>query len=277
MTQHDTGLFAERYEISRPAEGLVYERVPDAVRNGYLNLLEEGMRSTSLTWSLCFREFLTATDKWEPNADLVTPTHVGDFVRTCRWYSFFNIVETTCAMFRTQSSDACFAFMNSFSNLLRRNYMGYELREGRIERVGAQESEKTVASARGILRDPELAGPDEQFQKAIGFFNKRPQPDLENCVKDAVGAVEGLARIFLDDASIQLNDAITQIGEAKAVHKAIRQMVEKLYAYRGDAPGAGHAKTSHKPPVRIEDAELVLHTSAACIVYLARLYGKSVE
>ncbi|MGA2286695.1 MAG: hypothetical protein ABSG55_10555, partial [Dehalococcoidia bacterium] len=63
----------------------------------------------------------------------------------------------------------------------------------------------------------------------------------------------------------------------KGVHKTLQQMVEKLYAYRGDAPGAGHAKTEHKPPVRVEDAELVLHTSAACIVYLARLYGKGVE
>ena len=53
-------------------------------------------------------------------------------------------------------------------------------------------------------------------------------------------------------------------------------MLEKLYAYRGDAEGVAHALTGEKE-VRLEDAEFALAVSASAIVYLARLYGRGVE
>ena len=168
-------------------------------------------------------------------------------------------------------------FIYAFNEVLLRNYVGYELREGRIERVGAREAEAAIAEARAILRDPNLAGPDEQFQKAIAHFNRRPKPDVENCVKDAVGAVEALARVLLNDSSILLSKAIKKIGEEKGIHPTLQKLVESLYAYRGDAEGAAHGKTGVKASVTEADAEFVLHTSAACIVYLARLYGRGVE
>src|SRR6266487_2814886 len=54
-----------------------------------------------------------------------------------------------------------------------------------------QREDKIVAAAKGILRDADLAGPNDQFGNALAAFNRRPEPDTENCVKDAVGAAEG--------------------------------------------------------------------------------------
>jgi hypothetical protein len=162
------------------------------------------------------------------------------------------------------------------NQLFARRYFGYELRDGRIERVGARVQEEAIAEARGILRDPDLSGPDEQYQKAIGFFNRRPEPDCENCVKEAVSAVEGVARVLLNDNSVVLSDAIKRLKKEKDVHPTLVKLLDNLYAYRGDAEGVAHALTGDKE-VRIEEAEFVLGISASAIVYLARLFGRGVE
>jgi len=268
--------FSDRLQIRRPVGGLVYEDAPEGLRNGFLNALERH-GPPSGGWGELYTGCETALDKWSSRSDpFIDMTWIAALLNGCKWYEFYDLVETVIDAFERGYSGAS-AFVNDVNQVLVRNYVGYEIRDYRVERVGAREAEVAIAEARGILRDPELQAADEQFQKAIGFFNQRPQPDVENCVKDAVGAVEALARILLGKPSIQLNDAIKEIGEQRGIHKALQQMVDKLYAYRGDAPGAAHGKTGAKPPITPLDAEFVLHTSAACIVYLARLYGKAVE
>jgi len=145
-----------------------------------------------------------------------------------------------------------------------------------MERVGARAQEKAIAEARGILRDPDLSGPDQQFQKAIGFFNRRPEADCENCVKEAVSAVEGVAQVLLGDDSLMLSEALKRLRKQKDVHPALLVLLDKLYGYRSDAEGVAHALTGDKE-VRIEEAEFVLGVSASAIVYFARLFGRPVE
>ena len=269
--------FSDRLGIRRPGGGLVYEDAPLPIRHALLNLLEK-YRDLLPIWGMLYKDFERSLDRWtQETGYVVTLNRIGnELVEKCEWYEFYDIVETAVGELAT-FPDVQSRFVNDFNQALLRNYIGYELREGNIERVGAREAEVAIAEARGILRDPELQAADEQFQKAIGFFNQRPQADVENCVKDAVGAVEALTRKLLGKPSIELNDAIKEIGQEKGIHKALQQMVEKLYAYRGDAPGAAHGKTSAKPPITSADAEFVLYASAACIVYLARLYGRAVE
>ncbi len=269
--------FSDRLQIRRPVDGLIYEDAPETLRNGFLNALERH-GPPSGGWTELYRRCETALDKWSPRpiGVLIDITWIADLINRCKWYEFYDLVETVIDAFESGYQDTS-AFVNDVNQVLVRNYVGYEIRENRVERVGARVAEVAVAEARGILRDPQLRAADDQFQKAIGFFNQRPEADVANCVKDAVGAVEALARVLLGKPSILLDDAIKQIGQEKGIHKTLQQMVEKLYAYRGAAPGAAHGDTDAGPPVTLPDAEFVLHNSAACIVYLARLYGKAVE
>jgi len=268
--------FSERLEIRRPPDGLVYQDAPQPVRHAFLNLLDE-LVSPLRSWDRVYKTLEGALDKWTPRHGWGRNLNdIGNLVETCEWYEFYDLVQTVVEMVDAHKNVQA-QFINGFNEALLRNYVGYELRKGQIEKVGAREAEAVIAEARGILHDPELAGPDEQFRKAIGFFNRRPKPDVENCVKDAVGAVEALAGILLKDPSILLSKALIRIGQEKGVAATLCKLIGDLYAYRGDAPGAAHGKTSAKPPIRVEDAEFVLHTSAACIVYLARLYGRAVE
>jgi hypothetical protein len=192
------------------------------------------------------------------------------------WDEFCTICEVAYRALERDNEEAADVFSNGINRVFARNYFGYEMRDGRIEKVGAHAQDAAIAEARGILRDPDLAGPDEQFQKALGFYSRRPQADCENCVKEAVSAVEGVARILLNDHSLTLSKALRRLEREKDVHPALVQLVEKLYGYRGDAKGVGHALTGDSE-VRLEEAEFVLGVSANAIVYLARLYGRGVQ
>ncbi len=192
----------------------------------------------------------------------------------CSWDIFYDIAEVLVEHAHYALRDQ---LHNELNEIFLRNYLAYQLRDGKVERVGTRIEDQVVAKARGILRDDDLAGPNEQFLKAVGFFSQRPLPDVENCVKEAVGAAEGVARVLLEDPSILLSDAARELGKHRGVHPTLQKLIQNLYAYRGDAEGAAHGKTGAKPSVTLADAELVLNASAALIVYMARLYERGVE
>jgi hypothetical protein len=167
------------------------------------------------------------------------------------------------------------SLQKGLNTVFARNGFGYEMRNGQLERIGALTHDEAVAEARSILRDSDLKGPAEQFRKAQSFYHARPTPDCANAVKEAIGAVEGLARILVGDPSILLSKVPTLLSRTKGTHPALADLIVKLYGYRGDADGAAHGATGVRP-VPLEEAEFVLGISASCIVYLARLYGRSI-
>lgn len=155
------------------------------------------------------------------------------------------------------------------------NCLGYELRNGRVEKLGAPYVDEVVSEVRKVLQHHDYTGPNEQFEKAIAFLNQRPNPDTANCVKDAVGAVEALARIVTGNESLVLSSILDHEPLRSGIHGALRQMMHKLYAYRGDAEGAAHGQISIGQ-IPVEEAELALGVSASCIIYLAKKFGEEI-
>ena len=254
----------------------MFDEVPSAIVDGLSNFLQMEVPSdvrralrrfvcTSL--DIFYRS--SSSDEWSNEQFWNLRNFLNDTVLRGEWYRFYDFCEVVWEFLGGDRRDQ---YENSLNSILRRNFVGYELRKGRIERVGASAPDAAMAEARGILRDPRFQGPNDQFLKAIGFYSDRPEPDAENCVKEAVGAVEGTARILLQDGSILLSDAGKELVKRGKLHPTLQKVLDGVYAYRGAAEGVGHGRTG-EPKVTIEDAEFVLNTSAALIVYLARLYG----
>ena len=267
-------MFSRRHETRRPDEGLLYERVPDRVVPGLLYILDrivpdlDRPQLAKAVYELMDIPYPASSSEYRRDylPRLLGDANRDDLCDACeaiwRWLA--------SAPHRSEDQ-----FSNEVNELFVRHYFGYELRDGRVERVGANVQEEPIAEARAILRDPELSGPDKQFQKALAFYNRRPEPDCENCVKEAVGAVEALARVLLQDDSLLLSAAAKRLQKEKGVNPNLLRLISDLYAYRGDAKGVAHGLTAKE--VGLAEAEFVLSASANAIVYLARLYGRRVE
>ena len=149
---------------------------------------------------------------------------------------------------------------------------GYRIVEGEIVTRFPSVVEANVQEVSLLLQQPEFKGADEQFKKALGHLNAG-KPDYENCVKDAIAAIESVARIIIGDDTLLLDAIIRDLASQKIVPKPLDQVFQKLYAYRGNEPGVAHGLVGESK-VGVEEAEFVLAISAASIIYLVEKRDK---
>lgn len=274
--------FSKRFGL---AGGLIYDGAPDRLR---------------VRWWYAIKDVL---DSVQPGADLaqilvdrlerflgIPPTlhsldvrllMLPEFVRREQpWHKFFDICEATYQLlvnlweseysrfFQGYPSYAPQDYENRLNIALEEENIGWRMKWGRFERVGEAAVDKGIEEAHLLLgHDPRLGGPRQQFERAWQCYNRRPQPDVINCVKDAVGAVEATAQVLASKPGEMLDRLIKEWSREGIIPKPLDDMIVKLYAYRGKEPGVAHGETEPSP-VSVHEAYLVLGISASLIAYL---------
>lgn len=156
--------------------------------------------------------------------------------------------------------------------LLEHENIAFELRQGKFVRRQAKEVGVLVAEAERLMAGP-FDEPLVQFKKAQEFLAKRPHPDLENAIKDAVGALEAVAKIVTESPNTTLGEGKLQARlEKLGVHKGLVVLLNKLYALRGSEPGVAHGR-HRAPEISVEDAQTVLNLCAVFVADLCRRAG----
>jgi hypothetical protein len=123
------------------------------------------------------------------------------------------------------------------------------------------------------VEDPELVAAARQWRKAQEHLSKRP-PDYENCVKDAIGSLEGVARILTGKTGQTLSRILPDLARRVGMHKTLETAIDKLYAYRGDEEGVAHGATSTELANLAAEAEMILSWTAGAIVYFTKKNGR---
>ncbi len=287
-----SGLFSERYELFKPAAGLVVQAVPTSVRSAVRLVLRTFYTHRSVynqdadeLWFRLVNSLNLDPDGLEENP-LRAARDADELLKKCDWRYFLDACEVMFGFFEQQNklwdrgmkNHWTVTFLNSLNQALTRHYSAYRMTEdGKIVEPRSSIMEAAVAQARAILASPELSGPDNQFQEGLNAFYKRPEPDYLAAVSQVTAAVEGIARVVLKDDKIKLGPAIDKIMEEHKVHGSLSQSLEamkKVHGYASDE-GGRHGITSQNKNVGLF-AEYVLHQSAAAIVLIARLYGHEV-
>jgi hypothetical protein len=194
--------------------------------------------------------------------------YVQQVINECDWWEFFEICEYAHAVILEYTSRAE-DFENEINKLFAHDLMAWKFEEGKTVPARPDEVAKIFEQAKGMLADTKYVGPNEQFRKANGHLNEKPHPDTENCVKDALGALEGVAQIVTDKPRAPFGDLIK--GPLKTrIPLHLLGALEKLYVYRGNEPGVAHANDGESS-VGLAEAEWVLGMCATGIVYLGAL------
>jgi hypothetical protein len=108
------------------------------------------------------------------------------------------------------------------------------------------------------------------ISKAIGFL-RGSNVDLENAAKEAVNAVESVAKTLLNAPSATLGDCIKEFRKRDLIPREMARILESVYAYRNTTPGVGHGCTN-VPNVSPADATFVLGVASVAIGYLDALW-----
>jgi hypothetical protein len=150
----------------------------------------------------------------------------------------------------------------------------FHLSDGQFHRRGRAQTQKVFERVGAVLANPKLEKVKNHYNKARKFFDARPTPDLENCVKEALCALEACIEILTaKNASKEFEKTIRQLqgNRPNQIPSPIGEGMIKLHSYRGSGQGVAHASLQGNR-VALVDTELVLSLVASYITYLVDLF-----
>jgi len=145
----------------------------------------------------------------------------------------------------------------------------YRMRQGTVYRPGRSHSRKLATRAGVVLQDPNLRDARIHYQKAVRFFSDLESSDFENCIKEAISALEAASRALFPDLKGGLDKVLRQIRdeEGEAIPPTVVKGILAPFYFRGDGKGIAHGNSSGgKASARL--AEWVLSVVAASIILL---------
>lgn len=106
-----------------------------------------------------------------------------------------------------------------------------------------------------------------QLVKAYAFLGAA-KPDYENAAKEAVGALESLARRLSGEST--LGKSATKLQAQQIIDTPTAKILTDLYEYRNRTPGVGHGGTV-PPASEVFEARLIVNLCASALLFLVEL------
>lgn len=149
-------------------------------------------------------------------------------------------------------------------------HLAFEFSEGEVRRQGRKHTVNMSTKAQVVLGDSRLLEARKHYDKALQFFRHPLNPDYENCVKEAVCAVEAAGRaLFPMSKTSTLGELAKWLGSTSevTVPKTIAQTITAIYAYRSGGNGVGHGG-AEGGIATVQVTEYVLAVCASQIIFL---------
>ncbi len=193
------------------------------------------------------------------------------------WFPIVKVLDEWCPVITVLAMDHDYEQLQErlldceakINRLLLEEGIGWQIREDRIERRQTAVLESRILETGRLLNAPKFTASNQLWRKAVDAFNRRPKPDIENCIKDAVVAVESVAHIVTGNPKGNLDDLIKELADRGKIPKPLDESLIKMYAFRGNQPGVSHG-SAEPLSADVADAEYVLNWAAATIIYLSK-------
>ncbi|MDP3939613.1 MAG: hypothetical protein Q8R92_15950, partial [Deltaproteobacteria bacterium] len=104
--------------------------------------------------------------------------------------------------------------------------------------------------------------------KALDTLRQTP-PDLDKCAKEAVSAVEQLARILTGQPAATLGKCIKALRDSKKVQSPLLQGIEELWIWANQEPGVRHGGSAAGGIAPVEAEYAVKVAEAALLLLLS--------
>lgn len=159
-------------------------------------------------------------------------------------------------------------FEAAVNRILEREHSGYRFIAHVLSPISEQVELQEVQKAVTELRGTGLEGARKHISTAVDLFSKRPNPDYRNAIKEAISAIESIAKQVGDQKGDGLTHALRALEEKAGLHGALRSAFERLYGYTSDESGIRHA-ILEDPAVGFEEAKYMIVACSAFANYLA--------
>ncbi len=160
-------------------------------------------------------------------------------------------------------------FEGDINQLLGEESIVYRMKDGEFYRPGRFHSQKISSKAYRVLQDPILSDARQHFMKAKMFFEKAPEPDFPNAIKEAVSAMESATKHLFSTKQKDFEKIIQGIRDVngESIPPTIIKGLLSPYHFRGAGHGVAHGGATGGS-VTAAVAEWALTVVAASIIYL---------
>lgn len=272
---------------------IIDQDFPVTARNSLLHLLDELKSENAFKSSEAIsREILRVAGLPKPKRndyyyDSYFYESLEEPLHKMEWWRIFDFIERIYEKFLTSSSyyddesnqyeeirsqkEVKEYFSAEINQILSANGLVYQFIGGQFQRGGRAQTQKSIQRVGSVLADPKLLPVRRHYSKALQFFNQVPSPDVENCSKEAICALESCLEVMLNQP---LKEGFPRkIKQIKEIPPSISESMIKIYAYRGDAAGVAHGTTTGSK-ISLLEAELLLSLIASYITYLVDVLAK---
>jgi hypothetical protein len=122
---------------------------------------------------------------------------------------------------------------------LEREKSGYRIIDRRLVPITDPVELSAVEGATNV--PDKYSGTRAHLRAAVHLFSQKPKADYRNSIKEAISAVESVARVVSGNPKATLGDALRSISDKMPIHPALKEAMNKLYGYTSDEGGIRHA------------------------------------
>jgi hypothetical protein len=260
--------FSERMGL-RPVKNIVQLNDMDQdLRNSLWNALDRRLfslrdfdseRFTEALWWHFFKKPVDKRPIYHSGFGAASYHDVWEEVRSfffkCRWNEVYDFIEFVLNQFPGNRD-----IRNLINKTLERESSGFRIVDNRLAPISDEMEVKEVVEA----IEGGFSAVTEHLRAAVDHLTDRSNPDYRNSIKEAISAVEAMAKIVSREPKATLGDALKSLEKNGKLHPSLKDAFSKLYGYTSDADGIRHALLNESN-LSQSDARYFLVVSSAFI------------
>jgi hypothetical protein len=183
---------------------------------------------------------------------------IRNYFFSCKWFEVYDFLEFILEVLQIKTLDTM------INSVLERELSAYRFISGIFTDITNKQQIEMLDEA---LRNNDYPTVTSHLRRALELLSNRENPDYRNSIKEAISAVESIARIITLDPKATLGSALKKIDEKIEIHPALKDAFQKLYGYTSDEDGIRHSMLEN-PNLELADAMFFITTCTAFINYL---------
>ncbi len=190
-----------------------------------------------------------------------------DYYFACEWYKVYDFLEFLAPQADSITETNTEKFAQCCNRTLEEEHSAFRFVGPYIapitNEIEVKEIEKALSTPYDVVR--------VQIRSAVEKLSEKPKPDLRNCIKESISAVETAARLAANDPKGTLGKLLPILKEEINLHPAQVEGFKKLYGYTSDDESGIRHGMMDKDDLTVDDARYMLVICSAFANYLLRL------
>lgn len=267
--------FSQRIGAVQASTVIQLESISQPLRNSIWNFLIALFNDGESGWwritELSCKFFYKLPVDELPNYNVRRQEWIKRKFYSLTWYEAYDFVEFIVEWYEKAvdygpyTKEQLFLILN---RILEEECSGYRFIGGELAPLSSPTEVAAIEGALTTTLRTGLTGSHAHIEAALQLFGKRPDPDYRNAVKEAISAVEALAKQLGTVESQGLAGALNALGKKVPLHGGMRSGLLSLYGYTSDEGGIRHAMLEDST-VGYDEAKYMIVACSAFVNFLA--------